>query len=170
VDVVTRDLEEAVALALAAKQEGRGYSVGLIGNQAEVLPTLLDAGLKPDVVTDQTSAHDPLNGYVPGGMSLEAARELREASPERYLSAVHRSIGFHVRAMLAAQRDGAVVFDYGNNIRGEAVKAGVKDAFNLKGFVREFVRPMFEEGRGPFRWIALTGEEDDIRKTDSEVL
>jgi urocanate hydratase len=131
-----------------------------------VLPELLRRGFVPDVLTDQTSAHDPLNGYVPNGMSLEEARRLRESDPDEYLKRSFQSMGVHVEAMLALQKRGAVTFDYGNNIRTQAAKAGVKNAYDIPGFVPEYIRPLFCEGRGPFRWAALSGDPEDIYRTD----
>jgi urocanate hydratase len=140
--------------------------VGLEGNCADVLPELLRRGFVPDVLTDQTSAHDPLNGYVPQGMSLEEARRLRASDPKDYLDRSFHSMGVHVEAMLALQERGAVTFDYGNNIRTQATKAGVKNAYDIPGFVPEYIRPLFCEGRGPFRWVALSGDPEDIYRTD----
>ncbi len=145
-------------------------SVGLVGNCADVLPELARRGVIPDVLTDQTSAHDPLNGYVPSGMSLEDALRLRKSDPSAYVDRSMESMAVHVRAMLALQGMGAVTFDYGNNIRGFAKEAGVENAFDIPGFVPEYIRPMFCEGRGPFRWVALSGEPEDIHRTDRLVL
>ena len=164
------DLDGALAMALDAKKSGTPLSIGLLGNCAEVHPELLRRGVVPDVVTDQTSAHDPLGGYIPRGLSVEKAAELRRADPKEYVRQSMESIAIHVRAMLGFLGKGSVVFDYGNNIRGHAYEAGVKDAFAFKGFVPLFIRPMFCEGRGPFRWVAVSGDPEDIRKTDAVVL
>jgi len=165
-DSMTISLDEA----LAHLQANPGTSVGLVGNCADVLPELVRRGIVPDVLTDQTSAHDPLNGYVPNGMSLSEAVELRREDPERYRREALRTMAEHVRAMLELQRMGAVTFDYGNNIRGFAREAGVENAFDIPGFVPEYIRPMFCEGRGPFRWVALSGNPRDIERTDRLVL
>ena len=169
-DVMTHSLDEAWARVEEAKGQGRALSVGLLGNCAEVLPEMVRRGWTPDVVTDQTSAHDLLQGYVPAGLSLTAAAELRIADPEEYVRRARRSIAEHVRAMLALRSDGAIAFDYGNNIRTEARDGGVADAFDMPGFVAEYVRPLFCQGRGPFRWVALSGEPSDIYRTDELVL
>jgi urocanate hydratase len=169
-DRKTRDLNEALGWirdAIAAKQ---ALSVGLVGNAAEVLPELVRRGVTPDVLTDQTSAHDTLNGYVPAGVSLGDAAGLRRTSPDEYIARATASIVTHVRAMLELQRRGAVTFDYGNNIRTVALDAGVRDAFAFPGFVPEYVRPLFCEGKGPFRWVALSGDPADIYRTDELVL
>jgi urocanate hydratase len=169
-DLVTDNLDEAVRLAREACDKKLARSIGLVGNAADTHPALLKRGLVPDVVTDQTSAHDPLAGYVPNGMTLEEAADLRQRDPGEYVKRSTRAIAAHLRAMLAFKDKGSVVFDYGNNIRGEAKKAGVEDAFTIPGFVEKYIRPMFCEGKGPFRWAALSGEPDDIYKTDEAVL
>jgi len=169
-DVLVDDLDGAVKMALEAKGEGRPLSIGLLGNCADIHPALVEKGVVPDVVTDQTSAHDELGGYIPRGLTMEEAASLRVADPEEYRRRAIESIGIHVNAMLAFLRDGAVVFDYGNNIRAQAVKAGVRDAFAFKGFVPLYIRPLFCEGRGPFRWIAVSGDPEDILKTDKVVM
>jgi urocanate hydratase len=169
-DVMVETVDEAVARARAAVAEGRALSIGLLGNAADVLPELVHRGLVPDLVTDQTSAHDPLNGYVPNRMSYEQALALRQADPARYMAEARRSIGEHVRAMLDMKARGSVVFDYGNNIRAEAKKAGVENAFDFPGFVPAYIRPLFCEGKGPFRWACLSGELDDLAATDAAVL
>ena len=163
---LARDLDDALRILHEAQTAGDAVSVGLVGNCAVVLPELLRRGFVPDVLTDQTSAHDPLNGYVPTGMSLEEARRLRESHPDDYLKRSFESMGVHVEAMLALQKRGAVTFDYGNNIRTQATKAGVKNAYDIPGFVPEYIRPLFCEGRGPFRWAALSGDPEDIYRTD----
>jgi urocanate hydratase len=169
-DHLVRSLEEALSLIEAARARGIAVSVGLVGNCAEIVPELASRGIVPDIVTDQTSAHDPLNGYVPDGFTLEAARALRERDPQEYLRRSMHAIAKHVEGMLRLQRAGSVVFDYGNNIRTQARDAGVEDAFNIPGFVPEYIRSMFCEGRGPFRWVALSGDPEDIRRTDRLVL
>ena len=170
VDRKTRSLDEALALVLEARGTNRALSVGFVGNAADVLPELLGRGVIPDVLTDQTSAHDTLNGYVPAGLGPEAAAELRRASPDEYVARATASIAGHVRAMLEMQRRGAVTFDYGNNIRTVALDAGVRDAFDFPGFVPAYVRPLFCEGKGPVRWVALSGDPEDIYRTDALVL
>ena len=169
-DVMADSLEDAWSRLTAAKESGEALSVGLVGNCAEVLPEIVERGWRPDVVTDQTSAHDPLNGYIPVGMTLEQASALRTSDPDDYLARSCRSIETHVRAMLAMQTEGAVVFDYGNNIRTVAYDHGLQQAFDIPGFVSEYVRPLFCEGRGPFRWVALSGEPSDIHRTDDLVV
>ncbi len=169
-DRMVEDLDEALELVNEAVRERRPLSVGLVGNCAETHPELVRRGVVPDVVTDQTSAHDALNGYVPGGMSLEEARELRKSDPERYVELSMRSMADHCRAILAMHERGAVAFDYGNNLRGQAKEAGVENAFDYPGFVPAFIRPLFCKGKGPFRWVALSGDPDDIHKTDEVVL
>jgi urocanate hydratase len=170
-DRMTTDLNEAVGLVSDAKQKRQALSVGLVGNAAEVLPELVRRGVVPDVLTDQTSAHDTLNGYVPTKASAaEDLAVLRVEDPQEYIRRAVASIGSHVQAMLEMQARGAVAFEYGNNIRAQAVEAGVRDAFRIPGFVPEYIRPLFCEGRGPFRWVALSGDPDDIYRTDQAVL
>ncbi|PYO92441.1 MAG: urocanate hydratase [Gemmatimonadetes bacterium] len=169
-DRATSSVDEALAWCEDARRRGSAVSVGLVGNCADVLPELITRGFAPDVVTDQTSAHDPLNGYVPSGLTLAEAAELRRQSPDDYVKRARASISAHVRAMLAFQERGAVTFDYGNNIRTEAREAGVADAFTIPGFVPEYIRPLFCEGKGPFRWVALSGETKDLHRTDQLVL
>ena len=169
-DVMTTSLDDAWSRLLTAREKGEAISVGLVGNCAEVLPEIVRRGWQPDVVTDQTSAHDPLDGYIPVGLTLEQAAELRASDPNDYLRRSRESIVTHVRAMLALQRAGSTVFDYGNNIRTEAHDQGLQDAFNIPGFVPEYVRQLFCQGRGPFRWVALSGEPSDIYRTDELVL
>jgi urocanate hydratase len=165
-DEQTDDVDEAVRKARDYAARGVARSIGLLGNAAEVLPRLVDLGFVPDIVTDQTSAHDPLVGYVPDGLSLAEAARLREGDPAEYERRAIAAMGRHVTAMRALQERGAVVFDYGNNIRAQAVKAGVSDAFAIPGFVPAFIRPLFCEGKGPFRWVALSGDPEDIYVTD----
>jgi urocanate hydratase len=169
-DVMTDNLNEALKWLEEAKAKGIAKSIGLVGNAAEVLPELVRRNFHPDMVTDQTSAHDPLKGYVPAGMPLPEALKLRESDPEEYVKHSMQSMAIHVRAMLAFQKGGSVVFDYGNNLRAQAYETGVKDAFDFPGFVPAYVRPLFCEGKGPFRWAALSGEPEDIYKTDEAVL
>jgi urocanate hydratase len=165
-DLLTESLDEALAICEAARREGRALSVGLVGNCAEVLPELVRRGVAVDVVTDQTSAHDPLNGYIPTGFSLAQAAELRSRDAPEYTRLSTEAMAVHVNAMLDLQRSGAVAFDYGNNIRRFAADAGCTDAFNIPGFVPEYIRPLFCEGNGPFRWVALSGDPADIDRTD----
>src|SRR5262245_53481450 len=169
-DVMTDGLDDAVAQARNAQAAGRPLSIGLVGNAADVLPELLRGGVVPDLVTDQTSAHDPLNGYVPNRMAYDAALRLRESDPARYMAEARRTMGEHVRSMLDFKKRGSVVFDYGNNIRAEAQKVGVADAFDFPGFVPAFIRPLFCEGKGPFRWAVLSGDAKDLAATDDAVL
>ena len=169
-DRSTDSIDQALRWCDESKQRGAALSVAIIGNCAEVLPDLVRRGFAPDIVTDQTSAHDPLNGYIPAGLSVDAAARLRQANPSDYVTAARASIATHVRAMLALQARGAVAFDYGNNIRTEARDAGVADAFAIPGFVPEYIRPLFCEGKGPFRWVTLSGEPADLHRTDQLVL
>jgi len=169
-DVMVNDLDEALRILKNAVRKREAASVGLVGNCADVVPELARRGVVPDLLTDQTSAHDPLNGYVPNGMTLEQALELRRAKPEEYQKRSLEAIAAHVRGMLELQKLGAVTFDYGNNIRTFAYQQGVKDAYDFPGFVPEYIRPLFCEGRGPFRWAALSGEASDIHRTDELVL
>jgi urocanate hydratase len=169
-DRMTHDLDEALGWITDARNRGEPLSVGLVGNCAEVLPELVRRGVTPDVVTDQTSAHDALNGYVPAGLSNEEADALRQADPAKYQRRSMESMRIHCEAMVEMQRRGAVTFDYGNNLRGQARDAGYADAFAFPGFVPAYVRPLFCEGKGPFRWVALSGDPADIHRTDELVL
>lgn len=170
-DHMTDSLDEALELLETARRKREGTSVGLLGNTAEVLPELVRRGITPDVLTDQTSAHDTLNGYVPvARYPHEDLYELRRSDPKQYIARALESIAIHVQAMLEMQARGAVVFEYGNNIRAQAAKAGVSDPFRIPGFVPEYIRPLFCEGKGPFRWVALSGEPEDIYRTDEAVL
>jgi urocanate hydratase len=169
-DKLVRDLDEALELVVGARDRGEALSVGLVGNAAEVYPELLARGFIPDVLTDQTSAHDVLNGYYPTGYSKESADALRAIDPDTYIAEARRSIVTHLEAMLEMQRRGSIAFDYGNNIRGEALANGVSNAFDIPGFVPEYIRPLFCEGKGPFRWVALSGDPEDILTTDRELL
>jgi urocanate hydratase len=164
------DLPDAVERVEAAARERRALSVGLLGNAAEVLPELLAMGFRPDVVTDQTSAHDPLGGYVPAGVDPADAPAARTSDPDGYVKQARESIAAHCEAMVGFQRAGAQVFDYGNNLRGEAARAGFSDAFAYPGFVPAYIRPLFCQGKGPFRWVALSGDEADILRTDQAVI
>lgn len=169
-DRMTTDMDDAWRLVTRARDQRQPLSVGLVGNCADVLPEMVRRGWIPDMLTDQTSAHDPLNGYIPRGLTLEQAAKLREAEPETYTSRSMESMAIHVRAMLDMQNRGAITFDYGNNIRTMAYEGGVKDAYNFPGFIPAYIRPMFSEGRGPFRWAALSGNPKDIQITDDLVL
>jgi urocanate hydratase len=169
-DRMTSSLDEALTWLADAVASRVALSVGLVGNAAEVLPELLRRDLIPDVLTDQTSAHDTLNGYVPAGLTLDGARSLRASDPSRYVASATSSIAQHVRAMLALQARGAVTFDYGNNLRTVAHDAGVAEAFDIPGFVPAYIRPLFCEGKGPFRWVALSGDPADIHRTDDLIL
>jgi urocanate hydratase len=169
-DRMTHDLDEALAWMQDATAKGTALSVGLVGNCADVLPELVRRNVVPDIVTDQTSAHDELNGYIPAGMSLDAAAALRERDPADYVRRSMQSMRVHCEAMVELMRRGAITFDYGNNLRGQARDAGFSDAFAFPGFVPAYVRPLFCEGKGPFRWAALSGDPSDIARTDALVL
>ena len=170
IDVIEADLDRALARVSRAKEKGEALSVGLLGNAAEIIPELARRRFAVDVLTDQTSAHDPLYGYIPKGYSVETAAQLRKRNPVEYVKRSIESMGIHVQGMLALKKQGAVTFDYGNNIRARAVEAGVRNAFDIPGFVPEYIRPLFCEGKGPFRWAALSGDPEDIFTTDREVL
>jgi len=172
-DTMVEDVDKAVDLALDAKEKQKPFSIAVLGNCADTHPYLVESGFVPDVVTDQTSAHDELNGYVPSGFygdNINEAYELRKTNPEKYKKLSFESMKKHCEAMVAFQKKGAIVFDYGNNLRGQAKKAGFKDAFSYPGFVVAYIRPMLAVGRGPFRWLALTGNREDIIKTDEKVM
>ncbi len=169
-DKMTHSYEEAKSLILEAKENGKSLSVGLVANIADIVHQLLNDNIIPDVVTDQTSAHDPLNGYVPTGLSLKEAIELRKTDPEQYQQRSLKTMATHVRGILEMKKQGAVTFDYGNNLREFAKQGGEKDAFNIPGFVQEYIRPLFCEGKGPFRWVALSGDPKDIEMTDRAIL
>ncbi|HET9222200.1 MAG TPA: urocanate hydratase [Roseiflexaceae bacterium] len=169
-DMAVDTLEEAMTRVEEAVRDGRPLSVGLLGNAAEILPELLVRGVTPDIVTDQTSAHDPLNGYLPAGMALDQAARLRESDPQEYIRRSKASMARHVEAILELQARGALAFDYGNNLRGQALEAGVANAFDYPGFVPAFIRPLFCQGKGPFRWAALSGDPADIERTDRAIL
>jgi len=169
-DVKAHTLDEAIQLAEEAKKAGKALSIGLLGNASDLLPEMIRRNFIPDVLTDQTSAHDPLNGYVPSGMSLEEAARLRNSNPEEYVKLSKASMAKHVSAMLEMMEKGAITFDYGNNIRQVAKDEGVENAFDFPGFVPAYIRPQFCEGKGPFRWVALSGDPEDIYKTDQAIL
>jgi urocanate hydratase len=169
-DLMSEALDDALAKAREAQQAGRALSIGLLGNAADVLPECVRRGIVPDLLTDQTSAHDPLYGYVPNRISYDEALRLRKDDPPRYMAEARRSMGVHVQAMLDLKAKGAVTFDYGNNIRAEAKKAGVENAFDFPGFVPAYIRPLFCEGKGPFRWALLSGDPADLAATDDAVL
>ncbi|MDW3646455.1 MAG: urocanate hydratase [Bacteroidia bacterium] len=170
IDKMTHDYEEAVKWVLEAKEKGENLSVGLVGDIGDVLEKLIADGITPDILTDQTSAHDPLHGYVPHGMSLKEAERLRSDDPETYQEKSLKSMARHVSFMLEMKKRGSIVFDYGNNLREFAVQGGEKNAFDFKGFVPEYIRPLFCEGKGPFRWAALSGDPEDIRVTDDALI
>jgi urocanate hydratase len=169
-DHIAWTIDEALAVLDEARRNTKAISVGLVANIADALPQLIARNVVPDLLTDQTSAHDPLNGYVPNGMSLEAALGLRKSDPEEYIRRSMETMGKHVEAMLELKRRGTVTFDYGNNLRAQAKQVGVNDAFMIPGFVPKYIRPLFCEGKGPFRWVALSGDPDDIYRTDRLVL
>ena len=170
IDKISDNPDEALQLVLKAKKEGKALSVGLVGNAGDIHRQILEKNIIPDVVTDQTSAHDVLNGYVPAGISFDEALQLRKDNPEKYIELSRKTIVRHVEAMLGFQKKGAIVFDYGNNIRGEAKENGLTNAFDIPGFVPEFIRPLFCDGMGPFRWAALSGDPNDIYETDKAVM
>ncbi|HMC22994.1 MAG TPA: urocanate hydratase, partial [Thermoanaerobaculia bacterium] len=169
-DAEAPSLDSAIERALRARDAGEAISIGVVANAVDLLEKLIARGIVPDILTDQTSAHDELNGYVPAGMSFDAALAMRESSPEMYIELSYETMARHMRAMLELQRRGAITFDYGNNLRGQAQKAGVKNAFEVGGFVPMFIRPLFCEGKGPFRWAALSGDPNDLYVTDEELL
>ncbi|WP_113926964.1 urocanate hydratase [Bacillus sp. P14.5] len=169
-DTYAGTLDEAINTAMEAKREGKALSIGLLGNAAELLPRMISRGFIPDVLTDQTSAHDPLNGYLPLNLTLEEAAELRKQDPKECEARAQKSIAVHVKAMLEMQKQGAITFDYGNNIRQVAKNEGEENAFDFPGFVPAYIRPQFCEGKGPFRWVALSGDPEDIYKTDEVIL
>ena len=170
-DIKCLSISESIEIALKAKDNGEAISIGLLGNAADMYPDFLNRNIIPDIVTDQTSAHDELNGYYPHNMSLKDALNLKSSNPKEYIQKSYQSMGVHCQAMLDFQKRGAIVFDYGNNIRGQAKdNAGIQGAFNIPGFVPEYIRPLFCKGKGPFRWVALSGDPEDIYKTDKKVL
>lgn len=165
-DLLAKDYDEAIKLSLEAKEKGKAISIGVVGNAADFFKYVYDKGIVPDLVTDQTSAHDPLNGYVPDKMSLAEANDLRKSDPKKFTDLSYKTMGEQVKAMLAFQKKGSHVFDYGNNLRAGAEKVGVTNAFDFPGFVPAYIRPLFCEGSGPFRWVALSGDPQDIKVTD----
>ena len=169
-DISVQSLDEAIIAAKNAKSKKRAITIGLIGNAAEILPNMIKIGFVPDMITDQTSAHDELDGYVPTGIAFESVDQFRKSDPKKYTSESFRSMMAHCEAMIELQKRGSVAFDYGNNLRGQAKKAGLKNAFDFPGFIPEYIRPLFCEGKGPFRWVALSGDPEDIYKTDNAVL
>ncbi len=169
-DTMTDNFDEAMTMIRSAKENKIPLSVGLLGNAAEIVPKIARGKFLPDIVTDQTSAHDPLNGYVPAGMTYKKALDLRKKNPKKYVELSRASIVAHVKGLLLLKKKGKIVFDYGNNIRGEAQTGGVKNAFDIPGFVPEYIRPLFCDGKGPFRWVALSGDPEDIYRTDRAVL
>ncbi|GAG17199.1 unnamed protein product, partial [marine sediment metagenome] len=168
-DEVVEDIDEAIDKAFKYRDEKKSLSLCYHGNAADLYRRLLERNMIPNIVTDQTSAHDELNGYVPNQMTFEKALKLRERDPKRYRKEAIRTMGEHVSSMLEMQKNGAEVFDYGNNIRAQALRAGVKNAFDFEGFVTRYIRPLFCEGRGPFRWVALSGDPEDIKVTDEAI-
>jgi urocanate hydratase len=169
-DLATESLDEALNLARNAVLSGRPLSIGLLGNAADIVPKIVEMEIIPDIVTDQTSAHDELDGYIPNRMTFQEALDLRKSDPDTYIQESFRAISEHVRGILQLKNMGSVAFDYGNNLRGQAKKAGVENAFDYPGFVPAYVRPLFCEGKGPFRWVALSGDPEDIFKTDEKVM
>src|SRR5713226_9672372 len=169
-DVEEKSLDAAIERALKARDAGEAISIGVVANAVDLLEKLIARGIVPDILTDQTSAHDELNGYVPAGISYDAAIAMRQSSPEMYIELSYETMARHMRAMIELQRRGAITFDYGNNLRGQAKKAGVANAFDVSGFVPLFIRPLFCEGKGPFRWAALSGDPNDLYVTDEEIL
>lgn len=169
-NVATDSLDDALSMARDAQQKGEPLSIGLQGNAADIVPQMATLGIIPDMVTDQTSAHDELDGYVPNGMTYKEALELRKSDPEKYINESYRAMAEHCQGMLDLKAQGAIAFDYGNNLRGQANKAGVDNAFDFPGFVPAYIRDLFCQGKGPFRWVALSGDPEDIYKTDEKVL
>ena len=169
-DVLSTSLDEALELLNTSIKNDKPLSIGLLGNAAEVFPQILNKGIIPDIVTDQTSAHDELFGYVPSDMNYEDVLLLRDTNPDKYIKMSYKSIYKHCKSMIKFKDKGSIVFDYGNNIRGQAKKAGLDNAFDFPGFVPEYIRPLFCKGKGPFRWVALSGDPEDIYKTDKKVL
>ncbi len=170
IDVMIHDIDEAIDRAVLAKQNGENLSIGVVCNAVDLLERMLERNITPEVLTDQTSAHDPLVGYFPQGLSVEEAKVLREANPDEYIKLSYQTMAHHVRLMLEMQKRGAITFDYGNNLRGRAKEVGVENAFDFPGFVPAYIRPLFCEGKGPFRWAALSGDPQDIYETDKLIL
>ena len=169
-DVSVETLDEAIGVAERARSEKKPITIGLLGNAAEMLPKMIKIDFVPDMITDQTSAHDELDGYIPSGISFEKAEIFRKSEPDKYASESFKSMVTHCEAIIELQKKGAIAFDYGNNLRGQAKKAGLSNAFDFPGFIPEYIRPLFCEGKGPFRWVALSGDQEDIYKTDNAVL
>ena len=169
-DVSVETLDEAIGVAEKARSEKKPITIGLLGNAAEILPKMIEIDFVPDMITDQTSAHDELDGYIPSGISFEKAEIFRKSEPDKYASESFKSMVTHCEAIIELQKKGAIAFDYGNNLRGQAKKAGLSNAFDFPGFIPEYIRPLFCEGKGPFRWVALSGDPEDIYKTDNAVL
>ena len=169
-DVSVETLDEAIGVAERARSEKKAITIGLLGNAAEILPKMIEIDFVPDMITDQTSAHDELDGYIPSGISFEKAEIFRKSEPDKYASESFKSMVTHCEAIIELQKKGAIAFDYGNNLRGQAKKAGLSNAFDFPGFIPEYIRPLFCEGKGPFRWVALSGDPEDIYKTDNAVL
>ncbi len=169
-DFMARDIDQGIDMALAAKEKGDAVSIGVLGNAVDLLQRMLDRGIIPDTLTDQTSAHDPLVGYYPMDMDVEAADRLRKDNPDKYVDLSYKTMVRHVELMLEMQKKGAITFDYGNNLRGRALERGLKNAFDFPGFVPAYIRPLFCEGKGPFRWVALSGDPQDIYETDKLIL
>lgn len=170
IDIMVKDIDEGIDRTLEAKAKGEAISIGVVCNAVDLLQRCIERGVTPDTLTDQTSAHDPLIGYFPQGLSVEEARVLREANPDEYIRLAYETMAEHVRCMLELQKRGAITFDYGNNLRGRAKEAGVENAFDFPGFVPAYIRPLFCEGKGPFRWAALSGDPQDIYETDKLIL
>ena len=169
-DIYVNTLNEAIIAAKKAQSDKKAITIGLLGNAAEILPKMIEIDFVPDMITDQTSAHDELDGYIPSGIQFEKVDHFRKADPNKYASESFRSMKDHCEAIIELQRRGAIAFDYGNNLRGQAKKAGLSNAFDFPGFIPEYIRPLFCEGKGPFRWVALSGDPEDIYKTDNAVL
>ena len=169
-DVSVETLDEAIGVAEKARSEKKAITIGLLGNAAEILPKMIEIDFVPDMITDQTSAHDELDGYIPSGISFEKAEIFRKSEPDKYASESFKSMVTHCEAIIELQKKGAIAFDYGNNLRGQAKKAGLSNAFDFPGFIPKYIRPLFCEGKGPFRWVALSGDPEDIYKTDNAVL
>ena len=169
-DVSVETLDEGIGVAEKARSEKKAITIGLLGNAAEILPKMIEIDFVPDMITDQTSAHDELDGYIPSGIPFEKAEIFRKSEPDKYASESFKSMVTHCEAIIELQKKGAIAFDYGNNLRGQAKKAGLSNAFDFPGFIPEYIRPLFCEGKGPFRWVALSGDPEDIYKTDNAVL
>ena len=170
-DIKSDSFKEAIDIAEKYKNTNKPISIGLLGNAADIYPEFIENNIIPDIVTDQTSAHDELNGYIPHGISFDDAIKLRKTNPEEYIKKSYESMAVHCQAMLDMQKRGSEVFDYGNNLRGQAEQnGGIKNAFDIPGFVPEYIRPLFCKGKGPFRWVALSGDPEDIYRTDEKIL